>query len=262
MISTDLLMALNSARQITVLTGAGISAESGIPTFRDAQTGLWENCDATVLASPEGYCSDRPLVWGWYEFMRLKVLKARPNAAHIAIKNLAEQVERLTLITQNVDDLHERAGIADVIHLHGSLHEPLCFECENPYVFSEAIPEAPEEGRLLPPPHCPYCNGYIRPGVVWFGESLPMLKWKRAELAAKECDLFLSIGTSSMVWPASQLPIVAARMDAIVIQINPEVTQLDQIAHYNLHGKAGDILPGLVKVISKKYTSVDALRLS
>ncbi|MGZ8945233.1 MAG: SIR2 family NAD-dependent protein deacylase [Methylococcaceae bacterium] len=249
MFDPDLLNALRKARHIAVFTGAGVSAESGIPTFRDAQTGLWKQFDATRLASPQAYLTDKALVWGWYEWRRMKALKAAPNPAHLAIVALAEQAEKLTVITQNVDDLHERAGSAGVIHLHGSLHKPRCFACARPYEFSSDIPEEPENGRRLEPPRCEHCGGSIRPGVVWFGEVLPKADWQRAEIAVNNCDVLISIGTSSLVWPAAQIPKDAIEHGATVIQINPDETALDKIARYNLRGKAGDILPRLVEAI-------------
>ncbi len=255
MFSSELIKTLRSARHIVVLTGAGVSAESGIPTFRDAQTGLWEKFDPSVLASPQGFRQDKALVWGWYEWRRMRVLKAQPNAAHYAIAELANHVEQLTIITQNVDDLHERAGSTHVIHLHGSLHEPRCFACARPYTFPEGIPDEPEAGRRLQPPNCLHCNGYIRPGVVWFGESLPEASWWSASLAAKCCDLLLSIGTSSLVWPAAKLPMDAANSGATVVQINLEPTSLDSVAHYNLHGKAGEVLPKLIEAIANNTAS-------
>lgn len=255
MFDLALISKIHNARHIVVFTGAGVSAESGIPTFRDAQTGLWEKFDATQLASPAGYKADKELVWGWYEWRRMKVLQAAPNPAHIAIAELATHAERFTLITQNVDDLHERAGSVDVIHLHGSLHHPRCFACARPYEFPLEIPNEPADGRRLAPPRCSHCNGYIRPGVVWFGEMLPEDQWQQAQLAARNCDVLIAIGTSSVVWPAAQLPNDAARVGATVIQVNPDQTAFDNIAHYNLRGKAGDILPKLLEAINTHVQS-------
>jgi len=249
MFDPDLLNTLRKARHIAVFTGAGVSAESGIPTFRDAQLGLWKQFDAARLASPDGYLADKALVWGWYEWRRMKVLQAAPNPAHLAIVELADQTEKLTLITQNVDDLHERAGSIGVIHLHGSLHKPRCFACARPYLCSSDIPEEPADGRRLEPPRCEHCNGRIRPGVVWFGEFVPETEWQQAEIAVSTCDVLISVGTTSLVWPAAQLPKDAAQNGATVIQINPDETALDRIAHYNLRGRAGDILPGLAEAI-------------
>jgi len=251
MFAEDLIAKIKNARSIVVFTGAGVSAESGIPTFRDAQTGLWENFDATLLASPNGFCSDKALVWGWYEWRRMKVLHAQPNPAHRAIAELSNRVDHFALITQNVDDLHERSGVNDVIHLHGSLHQPRCFACARAYIFPGTMPDEPIEGRRLEPPRCQHCNGYIRPGVVWFGESLSEAAWERAQLAVRNCDLLFSIGTSAVVWPAAQLPIEAARSGATVIQVNPDKTALDQVADYNLHGQAGTILPLLLEAITQ-----------
>ena len=247
MFDPNLLKTLREARHIVVFTGAGVSAESGIPTFRDAQTGLWKQFDASRLATPQAYQADKALVWGWYEWRRMRVLLAAPNPAHFAIVALAGQTESLTVITQNVDDLHERAGSTGVIHLHGSLHKPRCFACARPFQFTADIPEEPDEGRRLDPPRCEHCNGRIRPGVVWFGEGLPEADWQRAEIAAYNCDVLISIGTSSMVWPAAQIPQDAAQQGATIIQINPDETALDKLAHYNLRGRAGDVLPELVQ---------------
>jgi len=245
----ELLDCIRKAQHVVVFTGAGVSAESGIPTFRDAQTGLWTEYDAETLASPEGFRADPALVWGWYEWRRMRALHAQPNLAHLAIAELAERVPRLTLVTQNVDDLHERAGSDNPIHLHGSLNSPRCFVCARHYDYSSGIPDEPEGGRRLEPPSCAHCGGYIRPGVVWFGESLPEKAWQAAQQATQNCDLLFSIGTSSMVWPAAQLPETAARHGAIIVQINPEPTALDCTARFNLRGKAGDILPALLQAM-------------
>jgi NAD-dependent deacetylase len=250
MFAEELIVKVRNARSIVVFIGAGVSAESGIPTFRDAQTGLWEKYDAAFLASPNGFRSDKALVWGWYEWRRMKVLQAQPNPAHWAIAELSNQADHFSLITQNVDDLHERSGINDVIHLHGSLHQPRCFACARAYIFPEAMPDEPIDGRRLEPPKCLHCNGYIRPGVVWFGESLPEAAWGRAQNAVRNCDVLFSIGTSAVVWPAAQLPIEAARYGATVIQVNPEKTDLDKVAHYNLHGQAGIVLPQLIEAFT------------
>ena len=250
MFSEDLLVGLLRAERILVLTGAGMSAESGIATFRDAQTGLWERYDPYVLASPEGYESDKALVWGWYEWRRMQVLNSKPHAGHFALAQLADYVERLTLVTQNVDDLHERAGSRSVIHLHGSLHHPRCFICARSYEFPQGIPTLAVEGERIEPPRCEHCNGHIRPGVVWFNEYLPEVAWDQAQTAAMECDVIFSIGTSSLVWPAAKLPDMAVIRGAKVIQINPDPTSLDSKAHYNFRGKAGEVLPALIQALS------------
>ena len=248
-ISETLLTIFRMSRHIAVFTGAGVSAESGIPTFRDAMSGLWTQYDATQLASPEGFLKNPALVWGWYEWRRSKVLAAQPSSAHIAIAEMTRFTPHLTLITQNVDDLHERAGSMEVIHLHGSLHKPRCFDCSRPFDFPPGIPDEPEGGRSVEPPHCKHCKGYIRPGVVWFGEYLPEDAWTSAQKAVQDCDVLISVGTSSLVWPAADLPQAAARLGKAVIQINPGVTLLDEVATYNLRGKAGEVFSVLLDAI-------------
>jgi NAD-dependent deacetylase len=244
-IPEELIKKLRSAERVVVFTGAGVSAESGIPTFRDALTGLWENFDAEDLATPQAFKRDPALVWGWYEWRRMKVLRAQPNAAHLAIATLTKLVPRLTLITQNVDDLHERAGNLDVIHLHGRINKPFCFACKRSYEYPAGIPDEPEGGRQIAPTRCK-CGGRIRPGVVWFGESLPDIAWDAANNAAYRCDAFLCIGTSSLVQPAARLPNLAVQRGALVIQVNPNPTSLDAQASLNLEGAAGEVLPWLL----------------
>ncbi len=249
MLTEELLERLRNARRVVVFTGAGVSQESGIPTFRDALTGLWENYDASSLATPEAFVQNPDLVWGWYEWRRAKVLACQPNAAHRAIAKLATKVANCDVITQNVDDLHERAGSTDVVHLHGSLHAARCNACGLSFDFPPGISDEPEGGRHLSPPVCVACAAQVRPGVVWFGEPLPQENWIYAESVAKSCDVFFSIGTSSMVYPAAQLPMLAASAGAYVVQLNPQATDLDQLADCNLRGKAGVILPTLIQAV-------------
>jgi NAD-dependent deacetylase len=239
--------ALRVARQVVVFTGAGVSAESGIPTFRDALTGLWERFDAAELASADAFRRDPDLVWGWYEWRRMSAMRAKPNAAHRAIAELAAKVPQLTLVTQNVDDLHERAGSEAAIHLHGSLFAPRCFTCNRAASLPPGIPQEPEGGRRLAPPRCIQCGGRVRPGVVWFGEALPEAALMRAFEAARTSDVLLSIGTSSVVFPAAQIPIDAHRACATVVQVNPNATELDSIADFDLRGKAAEVLPALMR---------------
>jgi NAD-dependent deacetylase len=245
-IPPTLLARLRESRHLVVFTGAGVSQESGIPTFRDALTGLWANFDAEQLATPEAFLADPPLVWGWYEWRRGLVLRCAPNAGHRAIVALAQRVPRLTLITQNVDGLHERAGSAGAVALHGSLHRPRCFDCGRAHPLPDAPPELPAGGARLAPPRCTACGGLIRPGVVWFGESLPADAWQAACDAVDACDLLMSVGTSSLVYPAAQLPATAASRGATVVQVNPAVTALDGVATFSLRGTAAQILPALV----------------
>ncbi|WP_043309522.1 NAD-dependent deacylase [Pseudomonas sp. ML96] len=244
--SPIIVEALRESRHLLVFTGAGVSAESGIPTFRDALTGLWARFDAARLATPEAFAADPELVWGWYEWRRQRVLRAAPNPAHRAIAELAGRVPRLTLVTQNVDDLHERAGSAAVIHLHGSLHTPRCFVCAAPYAGLGSELDEPEEGRRLAPPRCEHCAGAVRPGVVWFGESLPQAALQQAFEAAAQCDLLLSIGTSGQVYPAAQVPQIAVQAGATVVHINPQSQSCSGAREYALQGAAGVLLPQLL----------------
>jgi NAD-dependent deacetylase len=246
-IPTELIEKIRKAQHLVVVTGAGVSAESGIPTFRDALTGLWRNYVAEELASANGFRKSPALVWGWYEWRRNMVLQAKPNAAHEAIAQLATKVPKLTLVTQNVDDLHERAGSVDVLHLHGSLHAPRCFACARPHNFvKDSIPELTEEKRIEPP-RCSHCGGKIRPGVVWFGENLPEKIFQQAEAAAGHCDVMLVVGTSGLVYPAANIPLIAIRKQAATVQINPTSTDFDSFVTYNLVGKAGEILPAILE---------------
>ena len=177
----------------------------------------------------------------------MKAARARPNAGHLAIKALEERVPRLTLITQNVDDLHERAGSQSVLHLHGTLTKPICADCRHPFSLSPEVPDEPEGGRRVEPPRCSQCGGRIRPGVVWFGEQLPKREWTLAEQAALECDVFACVGTSSLVYPAASLIQHPMSARAATIQINPSGTDLDARVTFDLRTAAGIALPALVK---------------
>ncbi|WP_328477460.1 NAD-dependent deacylase [Actinoplanes sp. NBC_00393] len=238
---------LAQAQRVAVFTGAGISAESGVPTFRDALTGLWERFDAQSLATPQAFQEDPELVWGWYEWRRHRVTSVRPNAGHDAVAAIEAHAPHTAVITQNVDDLHERAGSAQSVHLHGSLFAPRCTICAEPAVLP-ALTGEPDGGRRLAPPSCASCGGMIRPGVVWFGESLPEAALEAAVRAAADADVLLTIGTSGLVYPAAEIPRLAARSGAAVIQVNPQPTPLDRIAAVNLHGPAAGTLPDLVSL--------------
>jgi NAD-dependent deacetylase len=233
-----LVRALRRARRVGVLTGAGISAESGIPTFRDAQTGLWARFRPEELATAEAFRRNPQLVWDWYAWRRGLVAGAAPNAAHRALARLQTLVPELALVTQNVDGLHQRAGSDAVVELHGNIHRSKCF-VEDAIV--AAWPETTER-----PPRCPRCGAHLRPDVVWFGETLPPQAIARAEAAARECDLFFSIGTSAAVFPAAQLPRTALQGGATVVEINKDSTPLTGAATFSLRGAAGEILPALL----------------
>ena len=245
--STDpVAQLLRNAQHVVVFTGAGASAESGIPTFRDALTGLWERFDPAQLATPEAFRADPSLCWGWYEWRRQKVGQAQPNGAHLAIAELARYVPRLTVVTQNVDDLHERAGSQGVIHLHGSLNSPRCIDCGHSYQLPERVEALPEKGCRVEPPRCSACNGHVRPGVVWFGEMLPEDAWSAGLAAAEECDVFLSIGTSGIVYPAAELPLRALGHGATVAHINPVRFDVSSREHF-LQGPASVMMQRLLR---------------
>jgi NAD-dependent deacetylase len=248
-IPDQLIATLRAARHVMVLTGAGVSAESGLATFRDPLTGLWERFNPQELATPEAFRRDPSLVWGWYEWRRMKVLRAQPNPAHRAIHALEDKVPRLTLVTQNVDDLHERAGSTQVHHLHGTLAGPYCSACREPHAFGFGVPEEPEEGRRVDPPLCASCGACVRPGVVWFGEGLPQDEWAVAERAAEDCDVFFCVGTSSVVYPAASLIELAVEAGATTIQVNPGGSAWDRRVSYDFRAAAGAVLPNLIAIV-------------
>jgi len=232
----ELIERIAAARRVAVLTGAGISAESGIPTFRDALTGLWANYDPQELATPEGFARNPKLVWEWYAERRARIAGVAPNPGHAALAALEKRFERFTLVTQNIDSLHQRAGSREVVELHGNIARVKCS------VEQAVVSPIPEDAS---PPRC-HCGAYLRPDVVWFGEMLPADALARAEEAAEHCEGFLSIGTSAQVYPAAELPLRALSAGATVIEINPERTALTRHAQFSLQGPAGAILPQLL----------------
>ncbi len=238
-----LLRALRNAHKVAALTGAGVSAESGVPTFRDAQTGLWAQFKAEELATPGAFLKNPRLVWEWYEWRRQLVQKAKPNPAHFALAEMENKFPGFTLITQNVDGLHQRAGSRKVIEIHGNITRTKCFQEDT------VVTQWNETGEV--PPKCPRCGGLLRPDVVWFEEALPEIPTEAAFAASRDCDVFLCIGTSAVVYPAASLPLEALQHQATVIEINPEVTPLTSRASYVLNGPAGEILPGLLTEVTR-----------
>lgn len=235
---------LGGARSIVVLTGAGISAESGVPTFRDAQTGLWEHYRPEDLATPEAFDRDPELVWRWYAWRRELIGGVEPNAGHRALVELERRVPRFTLATQNVDGLHRRAGSQNVLELHGDISRTICSReriAVDPGSFQEE------------PPSCPNCGAYLRPDVVWFGEALPVEAFERAREEAKTSDVFLLIGTSSLVQPAASLPWAAISGESKLVEINPEPTPITPHADYVLQSPAGEALPKLLTLLDAAY---------
>ncbi|WP_367863279.1 NAD-dependent deacetylase [Pseudomonas guariconensis] len=241
--------ALRSAQQIMVFTGAGISAASGIPTFRDRLTGLWERQDPQRLETAKAFREDPALVWGWYLWRRQQVLQAQPNAAHRAIHRLSGSKLSVTVVTQNVDDLHERAGNQEVLHLHGSLMRPKCFACHRFVAEALEFPTIPAEGAMVEPPRCRRCNGRLRPAMVWFGEDLPPGAWKSANRAARQCDVLLSVGTSGVVRPAADLPVIALASGAVVIHVNVMDVSMNGPNEIMLIGEAENVLPRLIALV-------------
>ena len=242
----ELIELLAGARHLVVFTGAGVSAESGVPTFRDAQTGLWARFRPEEIATPEAFLANPRLVWDWYAWRRQLVQGVEPNPAHRAIAELQDLVPRLTLITQNVDGLHQCAGSRAVLELHGNILRARCFE--------RGHPATNWDDRIERPPRCLICGSLLRPDVVWFNEELPEKPWTGALDAALNGDVFLAIGTSMLVQPAASLPMTALDSGAQVIQINPEPTDLSHRAQFDLRGKAGEILPALIQSVWRRET--------
>ena len=229
------------APRITVLTGAGMSAESGVPTFRDALTGLWSRFNPEDLATEAAFRAHPQRVWAWYAHRRAALAHVEPNAGHHSLAGFAlRHPGRLTLITQNVDGLHQRAGLVDTIALHGSLLEDHWLDPPRPCCHTGPL----QAGE---PPSCPVCGNLRRPSVVWFGESLPSDAFAAAEAAAQACDLMLVVGTSGVVYPAAGLALTARQRGARVVIVNPEPSDLDPVADACLRAPAAQCLPHLLE---------------
>lgn len=240
-IPVELSTLLRGNSKLVALTGAGVSQESGLRTFRDAQTGLWARYKPEELASPEAFARDPKLIWDWYAWRREAVKSVRPNPGHYALVEIEKHAPQFTLITQNVDGLHRLAGNQNVLELHGNIQRVRCADC---HTFTETWDDDAETV-----PRCKVCGGLLRPDVVWFGEALPRGQLEAAVEAARSCDVFFSIGTSGVVQPAASLAFAAHNRGAVVVEINAEPTPLTSKADYALHGKSGEILPELVKAV-------------
>lgn len=239
----ELIERLARARSVAVLTGAGISAESGVPTFRDPG-GLWERFRPEELANVQAFLRNPDLVQRWYAYRRKLVREVEPNPGHYALVELERMVPDFTLITQNVDNLHRQAGSRRVVELHGNLLRSYCIDCGRPA--DEVDLEAAAEGK---PVRCPACGGLIRPDVVWFGELLPEEALAEAYAACERAEVFLSVGTSAVVYPAAGLPLEAKRAGAYVAEINLQPSAIADQVDALLLGKAGEILPALVAAV-------------
>ena len=237
----DLISLLRGTARLAALTGAGISQESGLRTFRDSQTGLWAQYKPEDLASPEAFRRDPKLIWDWYAWRREAVKGVRPNAGHYALVDIEACLPEFSLITQNVDGLHRMAGSRNVLELHGNIQRVRCADC---YTFTETWGDDTESV-----PQCSVCGGLLRPDVVWFGEALPRDQLEAAVEAARTCEVFFSIGTSGVVQPAASLAHAARNRGAVVVEINAEPTPLTHKANYAFHGKSGELLPELVKAV-------------
>lgn len=229
--------------RIAVLSGAGISAESGVPTFRDDKNGLWARFDPYELSSVQGWQEHPERVWAWYLWRHHLVQDTEPNAGHRAVAAWQDHAD-VTVVTQNVDNLHERAGSSPVHHLHGSLFEFRCDSCGS--VYTGPLEDVPEPVLELTPPNCG-CGGLIRPDIVWFGEGLPDGPWDAAVEAVSNADVVVVVGTSAVVYPAAGLPEYARARGAVVVEVNPEETPLSGTATITLRESASTALPTLLQ---------------
>jgi NAD-dependent deacetylase len=236
-IPAGLLEILQQAGRVVFLTGSGVSAESGVPTFRDALTGLWSNFSPEELATPEAFLRNPQLVWDWYRERRQRAAKVQPNGGHLALARLQQRYPAATLITQNVDGLHQRAGSSGVIEFHGNLFRDRCRRCE--------LEQPGDADACLAPPPCPRCGTPMGPGVVWFGETIPARALAEAWEAASQAEVFFSIGTSGLVTPAAQLVELAREGGAWIVEVNTSPTALSASADFVLCGPSGVVLPRL-----------------
>ena len=239
-VSSALKSLLSKDTKVVVLTGAGISAESGVPTFR-GEDGLWKKFRPEELATFDAFMANPELVWEWYEYRRKIIEDIKPNPAHVALAEFQNYFGKFDLITQNVDGLHQQAGSKDVVELHGNIRRNKCIKCDTRY-------ETLEKAIQGIPPKCT-CGGNIRPDVVWFGEMLPQDAINYAFGVSSDCDLFFSVGTSAIVHPAASLPLIAKRSGAYVVEANIERTEISRVVDETLIGKAGDIVPILAKLL-------------
>lgn len=242
-IPAELIDLLRTAERVVALTGAGASSESGVPTFREAQTGLWSKYRPEDLATPQAFHKNPKRVWDWYQWRRGIIAEVEPNPGHYALAEMEQSIKgrnaQFTLITQNVDGLHRKAGSQNIIEIHGNIQLTKCDACLEPV--------SDWDDRISSPPHCPYCGGLLRPDVVWFGEALPLDALHSSVALSKQCDLFFSIGTSALVQPAASLPVYAIECNATVVEINPNPTPISNHVTCSFQGLSGEILPALIK---------------
>ena len=241
-IPARLISALGRTRHLVVLTGAGVSAESGVPTFRDAQSGLWSRYQPEDLATAAAFERDPALVWQWYQWRRGIIAAARPNAGHLALAALERLVAHLTLVTQNVDGLHQSAGSRNVIEFHGNIMRNRC-SVEHTVVMVDVA-------GSTKPPRCPSCGSRLRPDVIWLGEAVSAGALTTATVAASDCDIFIAAGTSGVLQPAASLAGLAKSNGALIVEINPQQTPISEIADFRLRQSAAFVLPALAAAVS------------
>jgi len=247
----DAADALRRSRRLVVLTGAGVSRESGIPTFRDALDGLWARYDPTELATPRAFHRNPRLVWDWYEHRRGLLAQAAPNPGHFALAALERLLPQVVVVTQNVDGLHAAAGSTDVIAVHGDIRRSRCSAgCRGEPTYAD-VDALPAWDRAAGPPRCPHCGAYLRPDVVWFEENLPAAALERAVTLSERADVLLVVGTSGVVQPIASLPALAHRQGATVIEVNPDATPITPLARWRLAGPSGEILPRLTAEVER-----------
>lgn len=228
---------LANARTVVAFTGAGVSAESGVPTFR-GNDGIWKKFKPEELANLDAFMKNPDLVWEWYAHRKRIIATIKPNPGHYALAKMEQALPQFALITQNIDNLHRRAGSKTVFELHGNIERNFCVKCGTGYANEEVL-------KRTGSPRCDKCNGLIRPDVVWFGEMLPEEEWEHSVRAAESADVFLSIGTSGVVYPAASIPLMAKQAGAYIVEVNPEPTPLTEQADEFLMGASGVILPDL-----------------
>jgi NAD-dependent deacetylase len=232
-----------AAKSIVFFTGAGISAESGVPTFR-GKGGIWNKLKPEELANFDAFMRNPDMVWEWYQYRRSIVQKTEPNAGHYAIVEFEKLIDKVTVVTQNVDNLHKRAGSKNVFELHGNIERNYCIECKEPWYPVDEIEEAGV-------PHCKFCGGLIRPDVVWFGEMLPQEVFASSEAAAGRSDVCIIAGTSAVVYPAVYIPITAKNAGSFLIEINIEPTEISRAVDFSIMGKSGEVIPKLLEEVKK-----------
>ena len=240
-------VSLASARQVVVLTGAGVSKESGIPTFREAQEGLWARHDPQRLATMQGFRANPQLVWEWYQYRLSLINQCQVNPGHRAIAELEQFLSRVVVITQNIDGLHAEAGSSDILELHGNIRRFKCLRGHRGWSQQDLA------GQDVVPPRCPKptCDAMVRPDVIWFGEMLDQATIGRAMIESEACNAMLIVGTSGVVQPAASLPYYARQAGARIIEVNPTQSGLTALVDIYLPGPAGEILPRIVAALRR-----------